>query len=272
MNKLSVSITIILTSMSLCLPSFAQFTQNEVTERKRIEHFLKTAEIIRHEDIGEGVTKPKRLYLRMGDEELTGVWKNPKGSDRGYREGWEYEIAAYNLDKLMDLNMIPPTVERKFRGRRGSLQIWVSGLTSRLGMKEQNITIPDEETVRCEKMFCIARAFDSLISNIDRTLQNTTFTNDWRMILIDHSRAFRFDRFYVDQLLYGKKGMRKMPFFPLPRSFVAKIRRLDAESIKRSVGTYLKKVEIQAVLKRAKILLNEIDEEIRIHGAEQVLY
>jgi hypothetical protein len=43
---------------------YAQFTPEEIAQRQEIEEFLLTAEIVRAKDIGEGITKPKRLYLK----------------------------------------------------------------------------------------------------------------------------------------------------------------------------------------------------------------
>ena len=102
-----------------------QFTPAEIAMRQEIEEFLKTAEIISSADIPEGVTKPIRLYLKKGDVEMSGAWKNPRGKQQGHLEGWQYEIAAYEMDKLLDLNLIPPTVEKEFKGKPGSLQFWV---------------------------------------------------------------------------------------------------------------------------------------------------
>ena len=104
----------------------AQFTTEELAQRTKIEEFLKTAKIVSSKDIGHGVTKPKRLYLKDQDEEMSGAWKNPSGMQGGFLEGWKYEIAAYEMDKLLELNMVPPTVERVFGGKRGSLQYWIT--------------------------------------------------------------------------------------------------------------------------------------------------
>ena len=38
-----------------------QFNQAEIAQRQELEEFLKSAEIIEHGDIGEGVTKPKKI-------------------------------------------------------------------------------------------------------------------------------------------------------------------------------------------------------------------
>jgi len=240
---------------------------------KKWESFLLTSEIVKHEDIGEGITKPKKLYLLKGDVERQAVWKNPKGIQRGFLEGWNYEIAAYQLNKFLEIKMVPPTVERKFRTRKGSLQLWVDLEFNELVRNKENIPIPEDKVEQWEKATYIARAFDSLIANVDRTQQNIRYTHDWRLILIDHSRSFRSKRTYTDQLLYGKRGLRRSRLFlKLPRLFVAKLKLLNYDRIKKIVGSYLNYDEINAVVKRKKLILKEIDEMIAANGEENVLY
>jgi len=259
---------------AVCNIIFAfQFTADEIAQRGKWERFLKSAKIIKAEDIGEGITKPIRLYLEQGNIQKSGVWKNPEGVQKGSKEGWGYEIAAYKLDQLLGLNMVPPTVERSYRMSKGSLQLWVELEISELERVEQDIPIPEDIFNSWLKIIYLARAFDSLIANVDRTQQNIRYTKDWRLILIDHSRSFRDNRVYTDQLLYGKYGMRnKMGFLKLPRIFVKRLRSLDDERIKKAVGSYLSFSERKAVLKRKKLLLKEIDEMIKEKGEDKVLY
>jgi len=250
-----------------------QFTPAEIAEREKWEDFLKTAEITGSERIGEGVTKPIRLYLKKGDVEWSGAWKNPRGIQKGFLEGWQYEIAAYRMDKLLELNMIPPTVEREFNEKRGSLQFWIVSEMNDLERLERNIKIPKDAFDNWEKMKYIARAFDSLIGNEDRTQQNTRYTKDWRTILIDHSRAFRSSEKFTKQLMFGKNGISgDNPFRKLPRTFVEKIKALTFDSIKNAVGTYLEDKEIKAIMLRKELLLKEIEEMIKEKGEDKVLY
>lgn len=254
-------------------PAYPQLDQDLLSRRGQWERFLKTAEIIRHEDIGEGITKPKRMYLKLGETEASGCWKNPSGIQKGYKEDWQYEIAAYKLDLYLGMGMVPPTVERRFRTSKGSLQLWVDLERSELDRMKNDIPIPEDKSAHCEKMLFLARAFDSLIANIDRTQQNIRWTKDWRLILIDHSRAFRTKRIYNDQLIYGPSGLRKsLGFDRLPREFVAKIRTLDYDTIKQVVGNYLSHNEIQCMVKRHKLLIKEIDRMIQEKGESEVLY
>lgn len=253
----------------------AQFTAEDISKRERIEDLLKTADITNAEEIGEGITKPWRLHLNKSGEELSGCWKNPEGIQKGHLEGWRYEIAAYQMDKLLGLNMIPPTVEREYEGKRGSLQLWVDTEYSLLDIMEKGLPLPTKnpEATVFNRGKYLARAFDSLIANEDRTQQNVRYTKDWRTILIDHSRSFRSKKKYQKKLMYGKTGSKEKKLFrKLPLSFVEKIRSLDFESIKNAVGPYLTDVEINAVLARKKLLLKEIDEMVEEMGQDKVLY
>jgi hypothetical protein len=177
------------------------------------------------------------------------------------------------MDKLLELNMIPPTVEREFNGKRGSLQLWIENGMNDLERLEKNINIPQDASDSWEKMKYIARAFDSLIGNEDRTQQNIRYTKDWRTLLIDHSRAFRSAEKFTKQLMFGKNGISgDNPFRKLPRAFVEKIKALTFDSIKNAVGPYLEDKEIKAILIRKDLLLKEIDEMIKEKGEDKVLY
>ena len=259
-------------------PARAQFRPDEIALRPAQEEFLLTAEIVRSEPIGEGVTKPFKLYLRKGDLELKAAWKNPRGWQEGFLEGWQYEIAAYRLDKLLGLNMVPPAVEREFKGKRGALVLWAESKYSLLKIVEDGILIPPEAVDHNEKMKWLARAWDSLIANEDRTQQNILYTADWRMILFDHSRAFRSGKKFSERLMFGRNGLKLSQkgepwlFRRLPRWFVDKVEALTFESVKAAVGDALKDKEIQAIIARRALLLGEIAQMVRERGEAEVIY
>ncbi len=53
-----------------------------------------------------------------------GIWKPvQKGRRNGLWESHQAEVAAYELDKLLVLDMVPPTLIREIRGQKGSLQL-----------------------------------------------------------------------------------------------------------------------------------------------------
>jgi hypothetical protein len=256
----------------------AQFRPEEVARRSEMETFLLTAEIVRSERAGEGVTKPWRLYLTKDGLEAQAFWKNPSGMMNAFWEGWQYEIAAYRLDKLIGLDMVPVTVERKFQGQSGALSLRAEHKYSFLTLVQQQIRIPDEGQGPVERMKWLTRAWDSLIANEDRNQQNILFTEDWRTILIDHSRAFRSSGEFTKKLMFGVEGIKRgsdgrlLLFVRLPRRFYERVKALTRESIKAAVGDTLTGKEIGAILTRRDLLIKEIDTQILFKGEANVLY
>lgn len=114
-------------------------------------------------------------------------------------------------------------------------------------------------------------AWDNLIANNDRNDDDILITEDWRLILIDHSRAFRSTKKFTKKLINTGKGD-KEPIKRLPRTFVENLKRLDFDRIKNAVGETLKDKEIEAVVIRRDLLLHEIDRLINKFGEDKFLY
>ncbi len=282
MNLKSFGLWGIIICGAAALPLSAQFRPAEIAQRESWEEFLRTAEIIKSEPVGEGVTHPWKLILRRGDVEHKAVWKNVDTVDGEIPDRWRFEIAAYRLDKLLGLDMIPPVVEREFQGKAGDLSLWADNKYSLLKIMDENIPIPESAQGLVDAMKYVTRAWDSLLANDDRTQQNILYTDDWRTILFDHSRAFRSDKEHRKRLIYGAKGLKTMDdgrggrrpvlFRRLPRTFVDRIRALDRTSVQNAVGPYLIEEEINALMARKPILLAEIDDMIKQEGEKAVLY
>jgi hypothetical protein len=157
-----------------------------VGQTDRIEQELKSAEVVRMEDIGTGVTRPRRAYVKAGGLVESFTWKPLKPAvTRGYWESYKSEIAAYELDKMLALNMVPPVVEREMNGVQGAAVLWVSPTTSvkEMGGRLAPGRVPGHEVRRMQ-------LFDNLIGNPDRNGGNILVDGARNIILIDHSRAF----------------------------------------------------------------------------------
>jgi len=271
-KKTFIAFFIIAASLILNYQSIAQFTTEELTEREKWEEFLKIAEITETDRMRgpKAVTEPYVLTLKKDDITRNALWKNPEGMFKGFWEGWKYEIAAYRLDKYLELNMIPPTVEKNFKGSRGSCQLWVESKMSYRDKMEQKIAVPPECYTSWNRKIYLHRAFDSLIANADRHQGNILITEDWRMILIDHSRSFRSAKKFTEKLIFPLGS--EYGIMPLPKSFIEKIKTLNFELIKDIVGKYLTKKEIKAVLTRRDLMLKELDKYIEKYGEDKVLY
>lgn len=251
----------------------AQLSESEVARRPFWETFLRKARITGAENIGEGVTRPKKLRLERDGVVAHGVWKRPSFSGSGRFDRWEHEVAAYRLDKLLGLDMVPPAVERSYHGYAGSLVLWMDLSRSGLTPGEEGPGASDAWREKAERAAGLQRAFDSLMANADRTLQNLRYTEDGRLILIDHSQCFRDLPPYTGRLIYAvtdspeERGIAR-----LPRAFVERLRSLTQAKVRAAVEDYLTSSEIEQLLVRRDLLLAGLESLVRARGEEKVIY
>lgn len=253
----------------------AQFTAEEVAEREKWEAFMKEAAVVGQEQMvsREAVTSPWIIQLEKDGVQKQALWKNASGRMRGFVESWRWEIAAYRLDKHLGLNMVPPVVEVEFKGSKGSCSLWIDSMMSLRDKYQKDIKTPSHKIFPWNRALYLQRAFDNLIANEDRHQNQYLIMEDWRMILIDHSRSFRTSKKFTKKLIYDEKykeGPRLMK--ELPRAFFEKLKALNPDVIKEVVGAYLTDQEIEAVLLRRDLIIKWIDNRINELGEDKVLY
>ena len=252
-----------------------QFLPGELAQREQWEKYLETAEILGSKQLigSESVTSPWVLTLKLGDVTHRALWKNAEGRMGGYWEGWTYEIAAYRLDKYLGLGLVPPTVERRFRGDRGSCQYWVDDCMSLRDRDDQGKKMPPAKVFGWNRATYLQRLFDNLIANEDRHKNQILITPDWRMVLIDHSRSFRTAGKFVKTLMYSAKNAEgPMLMSELPRAVFEKVKALDHDTIRTVVGEYLTEEEVRAVVVRRDLVLAEIGRLVKVNGESKVFY
>jgi len=164
-----------------------------------VEVFLKTAEIIKREDLNVGITKPIKMTLKKADRSMTAVFKYVDSNPKKERGRWKkeiyeddrffYDIAAYKLDRMLGIGLVPVVVERTIDHKKGILQLWIDGLISKKSQKEQKIAYGGHCNFRDQ--INMLDTFDYLIRNNDRNQSNILYSkNDWQIWFIDHSRSF----------------------------------------------------------------------------------
>lgn len=261
-------------------PGRAQLLPQDVAEDARWEEFLRTAAVVAETQLGgaDAVTKPWKLTLEKDGRRASGLWKFIDGRDGDVLDCWRYEIAAYRLDRLLGLNMTPVTIERPFKDKPGSLQLWMEDTATVKSLGPKIAERTRDRSIEWNRLAYVQRVFDDLLANEDRNANNILVTLDGRMILIDHSRAFRTSRRHARNLVFGPEGLMKAPdgspylFKTLPRAFVERIRGLDEARIRETVGTILTGSEIEGVLARKVLVLREVEAMIAKSGENQVLY
>lgn len=275
MRKKIIFIISIVLAVGFSTQAVAQFTPEELAEREKWEKLLQDADVVGQEQMGgkEAVTEPWVLDLELDGVKFRAIWKNPLGRMKGFLESWKWEIAAYRIDKLLGLNMVPVTVEKRFRNDRGSCQLWIEDTFTLKDKEEKKLKTPSYKVFPWNRALFKQRAWDNLIYNEDRHQNQFLITLDWRMLLIDHSRSFATSKRSTKRMIYDEKfneGPRLMK--ELPRTLYENIKTLTAEKIKGVVEDYLTDSEIEAVLLRRDLIVIWMEKRIKELGEDKVLY
>jgi hypothetical protein len=222
--------------------------------REEADEFLKTATISKGKGIAVGVTLPQKVTLTKDGRQESGIFKSidvrkpgttqlPTGPEVDFKDSWKFELAVYELDKMMNLNMIPPVVERTYGREKGSLQLWIDDCMTEMDRIKKKVSAPDQNDWNLQLLRVFI--FDNLVYNIDRNAGNLLVTPDWQIIMIDHTRCFK----NMDQL----KAAKDLTSFS--KSMIESLKTLNKENLKAQCGKYLSGMEIDSVLKRRDKIL-----------------
>jgi len=153
-----------------------------------LQQLLQEGEVLAEQKDGAG-----RTIVKVGDgrREVSAIFE--KRQARGFYPS----VAAYRLDRLLELDMVPVTVPRKINGAHGSLQFLTDKFSDEMRRSASGrgsgaaCALPDQ--------WGAMYVFDVLIYNEGRSLQRMLYDpGNWRLMLSEHDRAFA-----------GKKGRPK---------------------------------------------------------------
>jgi len=273
-----VLVVLLLTSLAYPPSSFAQTavaTPAPELTLEQTKEFLKNARVVRTRNTSKGITAPKQMTLSNGtithdavfqaiDEHqqvanLTG--KRGSSVELNFVDSYKYNIAAYHLAGLLDLDhMMPVHVERRWNGQTGSICWFVETIMDE-GERLKKKVQPPNPTDWNHQMYRM-RVFASLVRDTDRNVGNVLITPDWKVMMIDFTRAFRLQT----QLVYAKD------LGKIDRALLAKLEALTADAVKKAVGDYLTRPELESMMKRRDIIVAHFKKLVADLGKENVLY
>lgn len=246
----------------------------QVIQGQEIEQFLKKGRFVAKEPLGAGVTASLKVTVQQGDKKQfailkivdmkrPGLQRNAAGEmELDFQDSWRTEVAAYELDKLLGLGMVPATVERvsPYDNKPASLQLWVEASLSEEKRRQKSIIPPEAQ--RWADQLSKMTLFDALIYNVDRHPGNLLITDTFEVRLIDHSRSFR-----PNAEIRNKEDLTRFS-----RSVLAKIEGLTESAAGKKLGDYLTLAQIQGLMKRRQLILDRARELAKQFGDNAVYF
>jgi hypothetical protein len=241
-----------------------------------IEAWLARAEIVRVQPVPTGVTMPRKLLLKGDTFEAHAIFKDVDISRRkvseiingrnhfsfDWKDSYQFDIAAYKLDRLLGMDRVPPVVPRDIGRDSGGVSIWLGKTINEFERSRQwKVDPPDRR--RWNQQRLIMQIFDNLVANRDSNLGNQLIDPNWRLWFIDCSRCF---------------GATKTIYFPLKtisqceRGLWQGLKSLTESEIRESLAPLLGRAEIDALLTRRDKLVQHFQKLIDERGEAAVLY
>ncbi len=240
---------------------------------RQAEEFLKSAKVVKLRPVPIGVTAPQQATLTDGTITARALWKTidvylpvkrfQDGGmpEIGFTDSYKHECAAYELDKLLGSELVPPAVERRIRSQRGSMQLWIEDTITETERLKRKLQAPDLEL--WNRQIYNVRLLRQLTYDTDfNNTGNLLVDPEFRVYAIDHSRAFR-----LHEELRAEGDLTRFS-----RTLLDHLRALDAETLKQRMGRWLTKGQREALLARRDRILERAERLVAEQGEERVLF
>lgn len=226
------------------------------------EEFLRTVEIDRLADPKVGKTGgTKFASFKPGGLAARGALRTLRpGRYDNFFESYKSEVAAYKLDRLLELDMVPPAVERRYNGDPVSLQLFAENATMLKEVNEKKLRAPDP--AKWNYQLHRACLFDDLVANIDPNEGNLMFDPQWNFIKIDCSRCFTNQ--LVQPFEIGKA------LNQIDKPFFERVKALDKATVNREIGDFVESGAVNALFLRRDAIVKAFEKLAAQKGANQV--
>ncbi|HEU4617550.1 MAG TPA: metallophosphoesterase [Gammaproteobacteria bacterium] len=194
---------------------------------------------VRRLDERSGFREPVRVEVEHAGKTIQALFY-PEGRTRAAA----HELAAYGLDRLLELDLVPATVERAVEGRRGALQlVYPDAVTERQRVEQR---VPLDAWCPLEPQAELMRVFDALTHNTGRTPDNVVYRRQSAVLkLVGHGAAFGT----ASRLRTQETALAATP------ALRAALAGVDESNLETAIGRWVDAKAIAALLARRDALL-----------------
>jgi hypothetical protein len=179
----------------------------------------------------------------------------------GFTDAYRYNIAAYRVSELLGLDdMMPMTVERRWRTTPGAMTWWVDDVMMDEAARLADRRWADDLDV-FNRQYARMQVFAELVYDTDRNHGNILYDADWNLWMIDFSRAFR-----IWEELQAPAGLNRCD-----ADLLGALGDLTRDQVEQQVGSYLTGGEVDALMARRDLLVLHFEELIAERGEAAVV-
>lgn len=235
----------------------------ETNKQQELENYLRTAKIVTVDKyVAGGRTAPWVCRLDDGETQKRALFKYVNRSrPTPLPDSYKYDLAAYELDRILEFDRVPPVVEREISGRKGSLQIYLENCMAENERRRRNIAPPDPKVF--ENIMQELKVFENLLN--DECLNTDDIfidKSDWRVWHVDFSEAFS----------PSSELIPSCDIIRCSKKLYQNLQKLDENVLKMKLKSYLNDEEINSLLIRRNLILEKIKKLIEEKGEEAVLF
>ncbi len=259
-NKLIYLLVILVISPILHAPPYE--SEKSLCNQETENLLLNSEVILIEKNLEMGRTDFWKVALKDGEKELKALFKHVNRLRPALLpDSYKYEIAAYKLNKMLGLCIVPPVIERKINGQIGSLQLMIENLFTERERKIKNL-IP-ENSQQFQNDLDVIKIFEILVSDQCYDSPDIIIQSDtWRVWRVDFSEAFSPSSFDPDKCSIQRCS----------KDLFENLNSLDKSDLKTLLKLYLNKEEINFLLERRQDIIKTIKNLIKQKGEQEVLY
>ena len=206
----------------------------------QLQELLEQGEILSVDKNSAGSLSRTVVKVSDGTHTVDAIFNKPKGRD------FYPSVAAYRLDRLLQLEMVPVTVIREVEGKNGSLQFLPVNIIN----EADRSAAGEGGNAWCAitDQWPAMYVFDVLVYNEGRSKRRMVYDkSSWRLILSEHDRTFSSKK--------GRPGHLKKAPIPVSAGWKNALAELTDEVLAESFSDVLDKKRLRALQSRRDELL-----------------
>jgi len=156
------------------------------------------------------------------------------------------EVAAYRLDRMLGIDLVPVSVLRVVDGEPGAVSLPQDELISERKRRDENLSA--DAWCPLAEQYNLMYVLDTLAYNEGRSSDEIRYTQpDWQLVLTGNRKLF-------DANGSKPRYLVNVPL-TLPGRLAAELKALDMDQVKKKLGDVLDDKRLRALLQRRDILL-----------------